>query len=162
MQSNTTEQQKITELMKPRVIVENLWPRCEFGVGDIFTLVDNRIGGEMYVDDPNSGDPSYMLKKDVEPFPYLMRPLKWYEEREFNEMTEYVKHKMFPLEYVEKIVSHFHGIFYTDSGAIAFIKDDERFIFNGKHRDDEGYYRDFIPCTSQEYSDYINSKKDKA
>lgn len=134
------------DLMAPRVIVENLWPGCEFEVGEILTL--NKDGH--YV-----GNNSFIwtLKEDVEPFPYLMRPLKWWEKREVSEMPEYVKinkdtRGLYDLEtfgqYLKagtiiKVVRWF--------GTSPFVTKSE-FIL--------ACYID--PATESEYQSYLNSK----
>jgi hypothetical protein len=86
--TNTTKP-SVEELMRPRVIVENLWPGCQFEVGDI--LIKD---GEYYWVIGDIGWYSKVHKSEIEPFPYLMRPLEWWEERTPEEMPEYVKLKI--------------------------------------------------------------------
>jgi hypothetical protein len=74
----------IQELLKKRVIVENLWPDCLFKAGEILTINEyNHYVGN----DKNF----WFHKSDIEPFPYLMRPLAWWEERDEKDMPEYLK-----------------------------------------------------------------------
>lgn len=75
------------ELLRPRVIIENKWPNCPYVVGDILT----QDGDYYWVVNDIISWYSKIPKQDVEPYPYLMRPLKWWEERKPEDMPPYVK-----------------------------------------------------------------------
>lgn len=142
-----TEQQKIEALLRPRVIVENLWPNCDYGVGDIL------IKESGYYSWLSAGSYFDKLKPaDVEPYPYLMRPLNWWEKRSVEEMPEYVKVKETGevCRVTRYYINHNFACFYT--GELEK---------RGKLKGTETPYnlKACIPATESEYNNYINSKK---
>lgn len=137
------------ELMKPRVIVENLYHDCPFSANQILYLDENKIAGPMYVDDIASKSPDYILKKEADKYPYLFRELSWWEERAESDMPEYVK---------------------TDDGEVYKIKDWDNFrvpyVFVDP-RIHKGYvdectscplYADRLPSTLSEYQSFNQNK----
>lgn len=82
MSNNTS----VDHLLRPRVVVENKWPGCQYTVGDI--LIKD---GKYYWVVGDTGWYSKVIESDIEPYPYLMRPLSWWEHRKPEEMPEYVK-----------------------------------------------------------------------
>lgn len=84
----TQEEQKVQELLKPRVKVIALWPFCQHHnsikdqpkVGDIFEVSP---GGSI------ANDSMTVLR--VEIYPHLFRKLEWWEERDESKMPGYVK-----------------------------------------------------------------------
>lgn len=131
----TNDQQKIEELLKPRVEVENKWPGCWLGVGDILTkegnfyyLKSEARGGKMYV-------------QNVEPFPYLMRPLQWWEKRSVEEMPGFVRDQYEQVWNVGEWDM-------SGSGPKAYLLKSGTYCHAEK----------LMPATYAEYTAYINSK----
>ncbi len=124
----------IEDLLVKRVIVENLWPGCLLEVGDI--LLADEYGNYDH-------DGVGYKKSQVEPFPYLMRPLAWWENREVKDMPLYVRH-------INGDVIHELIIESENHKGVPLIR-----VLNG------GLWPIdlFIPATLQEYNEYINSKK---
>jgi hypothetical protein len=82
---NKTSNMTQEELMRKRVIVENKWPGCQYEVGDM--LYKHGVGFYYCL----VGESRLINSGQVEPFPYLMRPLNWWEERDEKDMPKYVR-----------------------------------------------------------------------
>lgn len=146
-QMNTTKP-SVEELMRPRVIVENLWPGCPFEVGDI--LIND---GDYYWVVGDVGWYSKVDKNEVEPFPYLMRPLPWWEEREPGEMPEYVR-------YAENgmIAKVDHFDLETTSAWFMYLEGGIHPYAPGGSALENTHW---LPATEQDYITYINSHPSK-
>lgn len=137
----TQEEIKVQELLKPRVIVDNKWPGCPFEVDDI--LVRERDAYHF------NGDWRGMVPyTEVDPFPYLMRPLNWWEERDESKMPEYVKNK----HGVIKVERHFSMYSLNISNEPLGV--DTHFTYGDKQSSNYAFYE---PATSAEYTAYITA-----
>ena len=131
----TTEQ-----LLIPRVVVENLWPGCDFEVGEILLCQPDG--------DYISVNGFYMLpKEEVEPFPYLMRPLAWWQERDEKDMPQYLKYQSNPYPEIFPVFKH-KG--WMKEAGVWFYKLEGRWVKLGN---------DFTPATEAEYIEFLNNKK---
>lgn len=82
------EQQKLENLLKPRIIVTALWPFCR----QHNNMEDQpKIGEIFHVSDGGSISNDAMTIMSVYKYPHLFRILEWWEERTPEEMPEYVK-----------------------------------------------------------------------
>lgn len=70
------------ELLKPRRIVELDYPNSPFKIGDILTLCPHGY---------KSSGGIIVIKRDVEPYPHIFKPLKWWERRKVEDMPKKVK-----------------------------------------------------------------------
>lgn len=68
--------------LKPRWILENLWPGCPYKVNDIFTQHENNSVLWMIKD----GTVMAPEIDTIEIFPYLFRKMAWYENRTLEEL----------------------------------------------------------------------------
>ncbi len=127
------------DLLIPRVVVENLWPDCDFEVGEILSKFGS---GENIFYATNAEDSRWMNVAEVEPFPYLMRPLKWTQLREIKDLPDYVK------------IKEWDG---TDVPQ-AFIspKIHSNYV---EHCTECPLYPDYFPATEAEFIEFTNSKK---
>lgn len=130
------------ELMRLRVKVENKWPNCPYEVGDI--LIKD---GDYYWVIGDIGWCGRIPKEDVEPYPYLMRTLAWWEDRKPEDMLgQYIIDKN---QRVHKINGH-----QPDDGAgYAYFTTDE---------DSLGFYYYIVTpniITEEEYNNYINKNE---
>ncbi|WP_343680040.1 hypothetical protein [Chryseobacterium arthrosphaerae] len=95
------------QLLKPRFKVINIYPGCEWSIGEI---LDRDWGWD--------GDDEIGFKHHVSDFPHLFKPLKWFEERKAED---------FPI-YVELIIDiPYHGL---KKGQVAPIQKIEDHINN--------------------------------
>ncbi len=120
------------ELLRKRVIVENKWPGCNFTVGDI--LIND---GDYYWQVGVLVWRGKVHKTHIEPYPYLMRPLSWWEGRDENDMPEYLK---------------------APSGIIVTVNDRKEFVGRSYANDLEYLYADFLPATQSEYDPFIKQR----
>jgi hypothetical protein len=138
----STEQQ-VSQLLRKRVIVENKWPGCPYEVGDI--LIKD---GEYYW---TIGDVSWHGKfhaEDVEIYPYLMRPLEWWQERKAEEMPEYVKwdyqiniDALLMKNHVQKVIG------WSQLNSVVITEGDCQTCTNN-----------WLPATLSDYTNYINQQ----
>lgn len=132
-----TQPLTVEQLMASRVIVENLWPDCQFNVGDILEKVDDFYYSRK----------GFIIKevhqRHVEQFPYLMRPLKWWEGRKETELPLYLKHTD---GRVFKVIKYLMG----EPDALGVYFESMDIIFSIKR---------FTPATLGEYNLYLESIK---
>jgi hypothetical protein len=110
------------ELQTPRYKVIADYPHSPYKIGDIITF-DQRLW-------INS---DYKLAdKSIDKYPHLFKKLEWHEEREPEEMPEYVKHKNGNVFKVSEV---------TPSGMIL-----------------EGHFwvrfKNILPATKEQYEEY--------
>lgn len=131
------------ELLRPRVIIENKWPNCPYAVGDI--LIQD---GDYYwvVDDISWY--SKIPKQDVELYPYLMRPLEWWEERKVEDMPEYIKEAS-SIYKIGEFIKVAEWEMESDEQDIACFRDEKDNHFT--------WVRAFIPATEAEYLQYVKT-----
>jgi hypothetical protein len=133
----------VEQLLRKRVVVENKWPNCPFEVGDI--LIKD---GDYYWVVGAIGWYSKYEVEDIEPFPYLMRPLEWWEEREVSEMPEYVKDigdgEIFKVrEWLD------------NSMSVIWLNDNKKMNHTGFHQASSEH---FLPATPADYENYLKHK----
>jgi hypothetical protein len=133
------------ELMKPRYKVIADYPSNEFEVGQVieFDTKQKWFTGELdWVSKTTKtkyGYSQFSIKK-IDNFPVVVKKLDWWEEREIEDMPEYVKDKL-------KVVK----TLYREIGG--------RLLCYDKDQDDFPYkYTHIQPATEQEY---INQNTNK-
>lgn len=77
----------VEELMKPRYRVLTDWPRSEFEVGEILTMIQTKSHEHLW----NGNPAKYITVKECDQYPHLFKKMNWWEEREEKDMPEYVK-----------------------------------------------------------------------
>lgn len=132
--------------MRHRVKVENKWPNCPYEVDDILI----RDGDYYWV----VGDVSWhgkIPKQDVEPYPYLMRPLQWWEDRKPEDMPAYVKDDAGVYKVQE---------WHTEIGPKCTVYIDTKIHKRYVNECTEcPLYSDILPATEAEYNEYIKQKE---
>lgn len=114
----------VEEIMKPRIILLAPIPFCINEVGHIFKMKKNGLN-EMYFtilyDDGNNRD---IWLEDAEKYPHLFKKLAWHEERQPEDMPEYVKRNYHDSDRVEirKVLNFRDGVFLTDDDRVAYIE----------------------------------------
>lgn len=121
------------ELLRKRVIVENLWPGCHYNVGDI--LIKDKVH---YWVTGSTGWEEKITAGHVEQYPYLMRPLQWWENREEKDMPKYVIN--------------------TGTGEIHNVESSVYSVGIVTTRGIKLVYRDILPSTETEYKEYLINK----
>jgi len=127
------------DLLAPRYLFENDYPGSLFSVGEILTVKDGIAEGSV------SGEQG--LESDIKKYPYLFRPMFWWEDRLPEQMPEYVK---------------------TDAGEIRKVikwvddEDGKGWLYYQYQGDPEGdlgaYPRDTTPATLQDFEQYQEQK----
>lgn len=129
------EEQRIAELMKPRVKIIAPWPHAgPFKVGDILMQFHPEV--DIWRTCVN-GIWSKSTIHDVSKYPHLFKRLEWWEDRKPEEMPEYVKDKynqVHKVTSVERIGANLEKGFYA-------------------------HWKNVQPATLAEYQQYINSKQ---
>jgi hypothetical protein len=126
------------ELLAPRYKVIADYPDSIFDVG--FILNYDAMNLTAFWEDGN-------LFIDLDKYPNIFKPLEWYEDREIDEMPEYVKCIKTPNQV-------------TMPGDV--IKVDKWFDHTIAKSGQEMYVMStncYLPATNSEYTNYLNSKK---
>lgn len=128
----------VEELMRPRYIVENLWPDSPYQVGEI--LVPDFEDRDKWVVE-GYGLISPVLNDNPNKWPHIFRKLSWWQERKEEELPNYLRHRNGTIYKVFK--------YHMEFGCVDLSEDDEfptSFAY-------------LTPATESEYNDYIKSKK---
>jgi hypothetical protein len=136
----------VEELLKPRDLIENEWFDCPYPNGTILVQQShsNGFGPEMWI----AGQYTF-LESDLDKYPYLTRKLEWWEEREPDEMPEYVKWNYKPNvdnSEMKGLVRKIEGWNQAGYGVIT----DNGLTTASKH---------WLPASETEYLNYINTQK---
>lgn len=144
----------MSDLMKPRVIVTNYYPDSPFQVGDVLyksyaqSWLTNEAH-EVYTLDETLLNA--LKATDVEKATTCFRSLAWHEKRDIKDMPEYVKMQE---EEKTEIVKVAEWVFDRRNDYVCKI---EHEYYNAI-----SYDTDIYPATEQEYTDFVNSKKQQS
>lgn len=151
----------VEELLRPRYKLIADYPGCEFEVGQIieFTHKSNFFTGEPeWTTDmvKNKHGHSQFCIKLIEPgIPHLFQPLQWWECRDVTDMPEYFKVADNLGAYIGSAPRPVYKI-----GVGADWNIYKEHVIGVKYKTYGGTMIDFIiPCTVEEYTSYINQKK---
>lgn len=150
----TQEEQKVQELLKPRVKVIAPWPEMERWLARVGDILTDPGGNETVRNQNDDAVPTF----EWETFPHLFRKLEWFDERDIEDMPDYVRcisefHRIIKEGRVYKVVSK--GSFDDDmelnmraSKYWCFVEGYERRL----------NYSHFVPATSADYTAYIEKQ----
>lgn len=132
------------ELLKPRYIVIADYPEIErhnIKIGDVITTEATA----MYADKIQDGTPVVAIDHEI--FPAIFKKLEWWEEREEEDMPDYVK------------MSRTNEVFHVDGRNIRHEFSAMRGYFGLKYQTGGGTYIGdgeprFLPATKEEYENY--------
>ena len=131
-------------LIKRYKVSDPSYPHCPFDPGQII-MQDMDTIGEVFVsihEIARTNDRNWVAKEDVLNYPHLFKEISWWEDRQENEMPEYVKVYMFG---VKKVKRHYKTI-------CSFLGPDET-----------GYsYEKSLPATEAEYLESKNISRECA
>lgn len=119
------------QLLIPRYVVIASWPNAESEVGDVFTFV--REVAQTY-DQWEKQNGKLIYDPPFQKYPHLFKKLDWWEERQKNDLTGYIK------LFLNGEWRVFH-IDITDEGIM-------KWQFGGRRPEE------FQPATEQEYNQY--------
>lgn len=99
----------VEELLSPRYEIIADYPLSRFIIGTILISEKDRFGN-WYVPS-NAGD---SLHFDIDEYPHLFKPLRWWENRDIKDMPKYIRHKNGTCFLVKQWTNspHFGGIWY--------------------------------------------------
>lgn len=128
----------IEELLKPRYKVIADYPNSRFKLDEILT---------QWIGNNYSGEDKYFVISNVEKFPHIFSKLQWWEDREIEDLPQYLK---------------------EDLGGKVYYYKVEKYSYN-KHKElkvgfmVDGYYDDeflefFQPATQEEYEVFTKNK----
>lgn len=143
----TQEQERIEALLNPRYKVIADYPGNELKVGIVLTLTDG-----MWCDDEYEfTSPESYFKQ----YPHLYKPMAWWEEREVDEMPEY-------LSYISLTLKDKFGDDETKTRKYVIINswhmdNNGKWYFNKNHFNKLYLYHS--PATKLDYTTYINQPK---
>jgi len=139
------DQQLVSELMKPRVkcigYQDMHYPGSPFGTGKILTF--EKIHGELRYEWFEYDGKNWITKSETDNYPHLFKPLQWWEEREREDMPDYIRIEDMVVEvdcYVYDIGFNFY---YGESAGYS------KRVFNEYT----------IPATLSEYTQYLSQIK---
>lgn len=145
----------MTDLMKERFEVIADYPNSPFKIGMICQLTEiHPYSGMSFIyDDVTVVSPEWFVK-----YPAIFKPLAWYEEREINELPEYLLNSMHKMKTGEtevlKVVKY--EPYYVDDAPIPHWS----FYAYPEWNPNEGFPMIFFePATETDYLTYLNSKK---
>lgn len=124
-----------TTLLTPRIRVIVNYPGSPFKIGDILTLQNGLYRLDFQ-----------RLFSDLEKYPAVFQPLKWWEYRELHEMPQYVKGIKSGHTY--KVEANFVKAMYSGK-LMGFIVE-----YNQWHE-----YDLFLPATESDYLEFKNKTK---
>ena len=132
------EEEKITELLKPRYLVIADYPSSPQG---------NQIG---FIYDRNNKDWSNRWFNEMSQYPHLFQPLPWWSHRKIEDMPEYVKDE--------------NGVYKVKEWHFELAPKVTVFIDAKIHQQyrkectECPLYSDFLPATLHDYEQYTNHK----
>lgn len=140
------------ELLKPRYMVTAPYPdNADFPVGSIiqgFKPWPNENGSYWQYTVKDCKGKREWLSDFFDLYPHLFKKLKWWDNRNYDEMPEYVKCGAV----VRKVFMHFAfwngSTWIHDNSRQSFVSENETF-----------HYNSYIPATEEQYLKYINSKQ---
>ena len=119
----------LEELLRRRYKVENLYPECPYQVDDILYEAE---------------------KSFLDNYPYLFRRLHWFEEREIQDMPQYISidSKVWKIkEWRKDIIGHWYPMNEVDAKSDSENFSNISWHFRSTHSK---------PATEEEYNSYIN------
>ena len=136
------DHQSIYELLHPRFIVIEEYPKCKFKIGEILLPV-LRATFPWYHTNPHSPIAGILLE-EIEKYPHLFKKLNWWEYRTEDEMPMYLKHSH------DKINYSYHKILKWDMNSLdGFVNLEKRQVCGLMVWSPEYSY---IPITEEEYN----------
>lgn len=136
----------VEELLNPRYKVIAGWPNAAIPVATILTLK----GSTWEAATPMGESPWYRIDEyDFNEWPHLFKKLEWYEDRQLEEMPEYIKFYV-PLPQKVKYGKVVNWIPKIDCMWVQVESNPSQNLVLGSE--------DF-PCTKEEYNQYISSGK---
>lgn len=151
----------VEDLLKPRYILENEWFDCPYPNGTILVKQShsNGFGPEMWIPGQHT-----FLQSDLDKYPYLVRKLNWWEEREPGEMPQYL------VVNLEKHSGRFDGDpdilkvkehFKSGPGARGLHNQSYQSFTSENGLSGSYSYSGYLPATESEYINYINTTPSK-
>lgn len=134
----------MNDLLMPRYKVIADYPEMPFSLNQIIDINTNWLGEASYEWADYDGM-RRVYQTELNQYPHLFKPLSWWEDRDFNDMPEYIKAKERDGSYVlYKITGWNFGEYttgYFENGVPISMEEN-----------------DILPATEEEYTQYINSK----
>ena len=141
----------MSDLMKERYEVVAAVPFSKFKVGDILHKYSYPVFDMNYTWFSNEMFSQAINASEIDKYPHLFRKLAWHEKRDIKDMPEYVKMQE---EEKTEIVKVAEWVFDRRNDYVCKI---EHEYYNAI-----SYDTDIYPATEQEYTDFVNSKKQQS
>lgn len=144
------------ELMKPRFLVIADAPRLSYNIGRILTAIPENKDLYDCADAPSS-------EKIFNPekYPHLFRELEWWENREVDEMPDYVKQTDMVDSFNNSVPDVFIKVRKHFSCNSGDWRNDDIFIFAPEDLTISSYsYNQFEPSSESEYNTYLTTRND--
>jgi len=130
------------ELLTPRYKVEADYPNSPFKVGDILMIEKHELHefvrhGHLVT-----------LHSTIQQYPHLFRRMNWWEQRQIDDMPEYVKCVDSDCTEYFKVTD---WVFSEEENCLCKVDDD---VYTGIGYDYEG---NITPATETEYLDYLKN-----